>query len=111
MDTDFVNKYVTLLLQHIPSPILSWGQLVEILLREEFRDEISEPLMLPPTSEIANKRKRYIHHEKHSTPVSNANKTQGIHPVLAWVTLNDLCMSVSMPTTRAANGQHCLFVV
>ena len=77
MDTDFANEYVTLLPQHIPSPILSWGQLAEILLREEFRDEISEPLMLPPTSEIANERKRYIHREKRSMPVSNANKTQG----------------------------------
>ena len=83
-DTDFANEYVSLLPQHIPGPILSRGQLAEILLREEFSDEISEPLMSPPTSEIANGRKKRTHREKRDTVVSNvSNETRGIHPVLA----------------------------
>ena len=74
-DTDFANVYVTLLPQHIPGRILSRGQLAEILLREEFNDKISEPLMSPPTSEVANKGKKRTHREKRDTVVSNANET------------------------------------
>ena len=90
-DTDFANEYVSLLPQHIPGPILSRGQLVEILLREEFSDEISEPLMSPPTSEIANERKKRTHREKRDTVVSNANETHEAY-IRSWprVAPNDI---------------------
>ena len=92
-DTDFANEYVTILSQHIPGPILPRGKLAEILLMEEFSDDISEPLMSPPTSEIANERKKRTHREteRRDTVVSNANETHEAY-IQSWprVAPNDI---------------------
>ena len=57
-DVDFAREYINLP-QSFPSHALPWPQLVEVLLKEEFGDVISEPsLSSLPSSEIVKERKK-----------------------------------------------------
>ena len=72
-DVEFTKEYITLLPQNLPHTRLPHGQLVEILLRAEFGDAISETLMSLPSAEIKKARDKQTRHEKHITASTNAH--------------------------------------
>jgi len=73
-DVDFVREYINLLPQSFPSHALPRPQLVEVLLKEEFGDVISEPsLSSLPSSDIAKERKKQT---RRGAPLSDAREAR-----------------------------------
>ena len=82
-DVDFVKEYVSLLPQSFPSRAVLRQQLVEVLLKEEFGDMISEPLLSLPSSEIAKERKKQTRREQRAAVISDAREAREAY-VQAW---------------------------
>ena len=73
---DFAKEHIALLPQNLPDPTLPRGQLVEILLKEEFGGPISEQLISLPSSEIAKERRKGTRRDNHAIAVAEACGTR-----------------------------------
>jgi hypothetical protein len=70
-NVEFAREHIAFLLQTLPDPGLPRGQLLEVLLTEEF-GEISEQLISLPSSEITKERNKWTRREKHPAAVADS---------------------------------------
>ena len=82
-DVDFAREYIPMLPQSLPDPNLLRGQLIDVLLREEFGGEISEQLISLPSSEIAKERNKQARRNKHATAIADSRAGQEAY-VQSW---------------------------
>lgn len=78
-DIDFAKEYIVIFLQDCPSDAQPWGQLVEVLLREEFSNAISESLISPPCSQNKKEINKQTCHEKWITAVADSHMTWEVY--------------------------------
>ena len=83
LDVEFLKNYLALLPYSLPTPEMSRQRLVEDILKEEFGHEISEQLLLPPTSERKNEKKKQTRRENHMSSVTNARETREAY-IRSW---------------------------
>jgi hypothetical protein len=82
-NVDFAKEHIALLPQSFPDPALPRDQLLGVVLREEFGDAISEPLMSLPSSEITKERNKRTRREKREVTVSGVREAQDAY-VRSW---------------------------
>ena len=82
-DIDFSKEYTALLPRNYLSSAQPRSQLVETLLRAELGDEISEPLISLPRSEIMKGKGKQIRREKREMAVSDAREVRETY-VKSW---------------------------
>ncbi|KAF9787111.1 hypothetical protein BJ322DRAFT_1186232 [Thelephora terrestris] len=71
-NVEFAKEYIASLPQSLPDPSLPRGHLLEVLLREEFGEEISQRLISLPSAEILKEKNKQTRREKHAATVSDS---------------------------------------
>ena len=72
-NVEFAMEHIALLPWTLPDPSLPRTQLLEVLLTEEFGEEISEQLISLPSSEITKERNKRARREKHAAVVADSH--------------------------------------
>jgi hypothetical protein len=75
-DIEFFKSYFALFPYGLPDPDVSRQRFVKNVLREEFGGEISEQLLLPPSSEMKNEKQKQTRRENHTASIANACEAQ-----------------------------------
>jgi len=82
-DVDFAKEYIAALPQNFPGAAVARTELVELLLKAEFGDAISEPLMSLPSSERIKEKSKQARRERHGMIVSDARDARDAY-IASW---------------------------
>jgi hypothetical protein len=101
-DIEFLKNYFALIPYNLPTPgsIPLPPARIEVILREEFGCEISDQLLLPPSTERRNEKQKEVRRANQKSAVADARASSGrIHPFVAPAGSRGRCVELSLAHT------------